>query len=100
MSTEEINLVKEIFDLKKIKSEHIQNKNYEQAAITRDLERDLERKLVGDFNHDIHQKMEEYFKSNFGIVYPKNILTQTERDHYDNFVKGLLRQEKLKDLGI
>ena len=42
----EIDLIKEIFDLKKIKSEHIKNQRYEQASTSRDLERESERKLI------------------------------------------------------
>ncbi len=107
MSSEEINLIKEIFELKRIKSNHIHNQRYEKAAINRDLERELERKLAilidKEYSSDfivIHKKIEEHFKVNYNIVYPRNMTTQKEQNYYTIFVKTLLRGQKLNELGI
>jgi len=106
----EIDLIKEIFDLKKIKSDHIKNQRYEQAANSRDLERQSEIKLmdflveIGEFMiydlSNLNQELKYYFELKYQIVYPNNILTDEEKNYYDNFIKYLLRGEKLKELGI
>ncbi len=106
----EIDLIKEIFDLKKIKSDHIKNQRYEQAANSRDLERQSEIKLmdflveIGEFMiYDLsnpNQELKYYFELKYKIVYPNNMLTDKEQNYYDNFIKSLLRGEKLKELGI
>lgn len=106
----EIDLIKEIFDLKKIKSEHIKNQRYEQAATSRDLERESERKLIIfksmieeglTYNSsDLNKKLKYYFELKYQIVYPNNMLTDKEQNYYDSFIKSLLRGEKLKELGI
>jgi hypothetical protein len=116
MSTEEFNLIKEIFRLKIEKSNYIGIQNYEYASLTRDLERERERELIiileknksiqtdiyfDRFNQSMVNKIiSEYFKNNFHISYPKNLVTEQEQNYYNSFLQRLNRQEKLKELGI
>ena len=115
MSTEEFNLIKEIFRLKIEKSNYIGIQNYEYASLSRDLERERERELIiileknksipdiyfDRFNQSMVNKIiSEYFKNNFDISYPKNLETEQEQNYYNSFLQRLNRQEKLKELGI
>lgn len=108
MSNEKLNLIQEIFRLKKLKSEWINIQSYENAANTRDLEREKEKELmkidsftnVNMSSDEITEKFREYFQEKFGISYPNNLRTESERLKYENFIKKLIRQEKLNKLGI
>jgi hypothetical protein len=115
MSSEEFNLIKEIFRLKIEKSNYIAIQNYEYAAHSRDLERERERELISlcekdksDLTHDdprynqiiLRQKISEYFENNFNISYPNNLVTKQEQNYYNAFIKRLDRQKKLNELGI
>lgn len=105
---DEIILIQEIFRLKKLKSDWINIQSYENAANTRDLEREKERELmtiknfisVNATNNEVIEKFREYFQINFGISYPNNLRTESEKLKYENFIKQLIRQEKLNRLGI
>ncbi len=106
--SDEIRLIQEIFRLKKLKSDWINIQSYENAANTRDLEREKERELmiIKNFisanmtNDEVVENFREYFQINFGISYPNNLRTEGEKIKYENFIKQLIRQEKLNELGI
>jgi hypothetical protein len=114
MSSEEFNLIREIFRLKIEKSNYISIQSYEYAAISRDLEREREKELISLFEKNIsditnddrysqtihHKKISEYFENNFNISYPNNLVTKQEQNYYNAFIKRLIRQYKLNKLGI
>ncbi len=122
---DEIKIIQDIFHQKNLKSYWINIQSYENAAKTRDCEREYERELVkmlktkpfiiGDETNNmfwyisddiisknelVTQKVEEYFQKKFNISYPNNLTNESEKIKYDNFLKQLSRQEKLNELGI
>ncbi len=123
--SEEIAIIQEIFRLKKQKSYWINIQSYENAATARDSERECERKLIkilknkpfiiGDEtnnmfwfiaddkiydNEVMSDKLKEYFKKKFGILYPNNLTNENDQIKYENFIKQLVRNEILNSLGI
>jgi hypothetical protein len=111
MNSKELHLIKELFRIKNQKSKYINVQNYQDAAIARDLERDIEKELllISDVNYKEDelesqslrkQKIYEYFESKFEVEYPTNLLSSSEKIKYDSFVKTLIRDEKLNNLGI
>ena len=103
MSNKELKIIIKIFELKEKKTQCIHNQSYANAAEFRDRERDYELKLLklsGEhidtsdefIQLDRKDKMNQYFRKNFGIEYPNN--TNPE------FRKKILRQIKLNELGI
>ena len=91
-------LLYQIFEIKKEKSKWISIQSYEKAAQSRDLERDLERKLLAlEGVHvsnvdELLQQMEFYFKKYLGIDYSLN--------YNEGVHKQFIRQMKLNELGI
>jgi hypothetical protein len=99
MSSDELKIIVKIFEFKEIKSNHIFYQRYSDAADARDKERFYEFKLIKFLGYKNYEGSEEkylllseYFIKNFEIEYPKKITTK--------FKKNILRQIKLKELGI
>lgn len=91
-------LLIEIFNIKEQKNFVVRSQQYEKAAMLRDSERTLERKifaiLYGDEDYDTKKyevAINKYLKDKYDIDY----------DYKDyGSVRQIIREFKLKDLGI
>ena len=99
MSSDELKIIAKIFEFKEIKSYHIFYQRYSEAADARDKERIYEWKLINFLGYKRAEGSEEkdlvlneYFLKKLGIEYPKKITSELK--------KNILRQIKLKELGI
>lgn len=88
MSKTEIELVKKILYIKKLKNEYVKLQNYEMTVPTRDEERYLEKLLVKITN----RKLDEFFLENLNFKYSSMMNIQD--------ITKILRQIKLIEIGI
>ena len=88
MSKTEIELVKKILYIKKLKNEYVKLQNYEMSIPTRDEERYLEKQLVKITN----RKLDVFFLENLNFKYSSIMNIQD--------ITKILRQIKLIEIGI
>ncbi len=88
MNKTEIELVKKILYIKKLKNEYVKLQNYEMSIPTRDEERYLEKILVKITN----RKLDEFFLENLNFKYSSIMNIQD--------ITKILRQIKLIEIGI
>ncbi len=95
-----ISLLQILIFTKKQKSYAVYSQNWDRAATLRDLERDTEKNIVKEiYNIDtkdksyleINKLICKYFKQNWQVEYTAN---------YNDWAKFVLRQIKIKALGI
>lgn len=98
---QEFNLLCQLFELKEKKTGYIRNQKYDKAADARDMEREIEKKIlvINGVNLDgawstvvdgkIYRKLDELFLDRWNIHYTGN---------YTFEYKQLLRQIKLQQI--
>lgn len=107
MTRRELDILSRLLVTKEQKTQFINSQDYIHAAYTRDSERDVEKELVAVIKEyypeysnqwlmvttsSDHEILSNYFIRNFGFEYPTKI--------DDGFRTSILRELKLKELGI